>query len=229
MEETAVKETDNLPETSKHRSNFSYYDYYFVVDLETSGSCPVKNGVIEFQLLVTDKRLNVINSFYRKVRPDCLSVNTWDMEAQEIHKFTLQECFSHMPNDQFCFELLTFLRPYLGFKNAFVCHASPSKWNKFVDGQFVNTNWGWFDWHFLEWCMRKARFSDGQEMVWSFFKIFSHEHLISTVQMGRDAGYKGNKLPQWAERLNFKLEHHTALSDTLCCLEVFKYLFKGSF
>ena len=208
-----------MNQDSRHHSNF---DFYFVVDLETSGSCPIRNGAIEFQMLVVNKDFEVINGFYKKVLPPQLNRHSWSMEAQKFHKFTYNECFYHTPNDQFCFELLCFLKPYLGFKNAFVCHASTNSWYR--DGEF---NWAWFDWNFLEWCFRKSFFQDGTDMRWTFWKIFNHENRISTVQLARDAGYKGNRLDQWAERLKFNLEHHSAMSDTYCCLEILKFFLKN--
>ena len=128
-----------------------------------------------------------------------------------------------MPNDQFCHELLCFLAKYKDendFPIPFICHASKNGWQKFGEWIIVR----WFDYNFLMWCFKKAKFANGQEMVWTMYKVFSSKNLISTVEMGRKAGHKGNKLNQWAERLGFDLKHHDATSDTYCCLETYKYL-----
>ena len=84
--------------------------------------------------------------------------------------------------------------------------------------------WPLFDFHFLEWAMRKSIFQNGQEMSWAFWKVFNSNEVVSTVKMARDAGFKGNRLSQWAERIGFNLNHHNSFSDTQCALEVFKYL-----
>lgn len=136
---------------------------------------------------------------------------------------TFEQVENFMPNDQFCNELLWFLKPYKSDTPLeFICHASPNGW---WDG--FKKEWKihpWFDYFFLEWCFRKAYFSPGREMVWTMFKVIHPQHLVSTVKMGRDAGYKKNRLNEWAERLNLKLDHHNAESDTLACLEVYKHL-----
>lgn len=204
-------------------------EYYFFCDLETTGGCPIKNGVCEFALVVTDSQLNVIDEFHRRVCPPDFSPYTWSLEAAKKHKFTINQVRDFMPNDQFCYELLCFLAKYKRPDNLpfpFVCHASPAGWIVGKKGGKIYEIkiYPWFDWHFLDRAMRKAKFQNGQTMNFTLYKIFSTNNLVSTVQMGRDAGYKGNRLDQWAERLKLNLNHHAALSDTYACLETFKYL-----
>jgi hypothetical protein len=196
-------------------------------DVETSGSCPIKNGVISACILIVDHNCNVIDEFTRFVRPPDLNRSLWSIEAQGVHGITLDQVKTFMSNDQFCYELLCFLGKYKDiFPFDFVCHASPKGWFDFYTKKWKIIKW--FDYFFLEWCFRKSSFANKSSMVYSFWKTVNTEKLISTVQMARDAGYKGNKLSEWADRLNLKLNHHNASSDTYACLEVYKFLNKNN-
>lgn len=207
----------------------------FVVDLETSGSDPDRFGVISCAALITNENDEVIDSYSRLVRPPMLSSKTWSKEAEQFHRISFEQVYYQgISNDQFCYELLCFLakyKPEFGFYMPFICHASKQGKRKLnINGKDAGSweIWPSFDWHFLERSMRKAVFGDNTEMVWAFNKIFHYEHsFISTVNMGRDAGYKKNRLDAWAERLRFHLEHHNALSDVYGCLEVYKFLKSG--
>lgn len=215
---------------------------YTFHDVETSGSDPDKNGVICCASLVTDNGLNIIDSFERLVKPPMLSKYTWSTEAEGIHKIPFEKVYYEgISNEQFCYEFLCFLakyKPATGYL-PFICHASKHGMRKLSPlvldektGKPLKRKdlggydiWPKFDFFFLERCMRKANFQDNTEMVFAFWKLFHpDESFISTVMMGREAGYQKNRLPEWAERLKFVLDHHNAMSDTLCCLEVFKKL-----
>lgn len=204
---------------------------YFFVDLETSGNDPDRNGVISCAVVVTDFNFNVIDTFCRLVKPPMLSRLTWSTDAEAVHKIPFNKVwYEGTPNDQFCFELLSWLNPYRPIYGhmPFVCHASKSgkvKLNAMKKPMGTYEIWPRFDWHFLERCFRKAEYQDRTQMVYTFWKVFNmDESFISTVQMGREAGYKKNSLSVWAERIRFPLNHHDAMSDVLCCLEVFKYI-----
>jgi DNA polymerase III epsilon subunit-like protein len=211
------------------------HEYYFVCDLETSGSDPIRNGIISFTLLVCNRELNIIDKFSRKVCPPDLSPMNWSLEAEKVHGYSIGEVKNHMPNDQFCYELLLFLGKYKHPSNwprPFICHASPNGMLRFhpvtrkpMGGYEIQP---WFDYAFLSWAFRKAKFHDGIEMIWSLNKVINQNNLISTVQMGRNAGHKKNNLKAWAERLNFNLNHHDDESDALCALEIYKHLSKNN-
>lgn len=217
-------------------------NYYVFIDLETSGADPDKFGVISCAMIITDNNLNIIDSFERLVKPPMLSKYTWSTEAEQFHKIPFEKVFNNgISNDQFCYEFLCFLakyRPATGYL-PFICHASKNGMRKLSPLLFDEKTkkplkrkdlgtyeiWPKFDYSFMERAMRRANFNDGLEMVWQFWKLFHpEESFISTVNMGREAGYKTNRLPEWAERLRFILNHHDAMSDTLCCLEIFKKL-----
>jgi len=196
--------------------------FKIVCDVETSGSCPIRNGVISACILVIDEHCNVVDEFIRNVCPPDLTKKWWSLEAQGIHGISYETVQTYMPNDQFCYELLIFLSKYRG-ESAFdfICHANPSGWFSKTEGWIIIK---WFDYNFLEWCFRKAKFKDGTEMVWTMNKVISSSYLISTVKMGKEAGHKKNNLKVWSERIGFDLKHHDPTSDTYCCLEIYKHL-----
>ena len=209
----------------------SQHLFNFFCDLETSGSCPIRNGVISATLLVCDHDLNVVDEFCSNVCPPDLKPATWSLGAEGVHGKSIAEVSNYKPNDQFCYELLCFLAKYKhpgNFPQPFICHASPRGMLNFhpvtrkpLGGYQI---YPWFDYFFLEWCFRKAKFQNGEDMSWTFWKIFTEKNLISTVQMGRDSKYRKNDLRTWADRIGFKLNHHDDRSDVYCCLEIYKYL-----
>lgn len=207
-----------------------HFRNFFFCDLETSGNDPARHGILDFCMIVSDLNLNPIDVFQRRVRPPFLSRRFWSKEAEAVHGISFEQAERGMPNEQFCYELLCFLAKYKHENNwpqPFVCHASPNGKPAFGMNGKPNGSyeiWPWFDWHFLQWSMRYARFSNGQEMIWSLNKIFGEHERFSTIKIAREMGFKGNRLSEWAKRINFNLNHHDATSDTLCCLEVFKYL-----
>lgn len=200
----------------------------FFFDVETSGSCPIRNGIISMTCVVADSGLNIIETFQRKVRPPDLNEKTWSMEAQAVHGISYNEVLNFMPNEQFCYEFLCFMVKYKrkdNFPLQFICHANDRGMlklhpytKKALGGWEI---YPWFDYFFMEWAFRKS------DAIYSFWKVFNTTNIVSTVKMGRDNKYKKNGLKLWAERLGFKLDHHNDLSDTLCCLEVYKYLTVG--
>jgi len=195
--------------------------FKIVIDLETSGSCPIKNGVISACVLIINEFDVVVDEMVWYICPPDHTRYNWSEEAQGIHGMTFEQVSGFIPNDQFCYELLCFLGKYKQYGPLeLICHASPNGWFDGKEWKIVK----WFDYMFLEWCFRKAKFSNGSEMVWTMYKVLCPLKLISTVKMGRDAGYKGNKLNQWAERLNLNLDHHEVRSDTYVCFETYKYL-----
>ena len=208
--------------------------FSLVYDLETSGNCPIRNGVISFAIIVVDDKLQEVARRIWYVRPPDLSKKTWSLGAQGVHGISYEQVSTFMPNDQFVYELLCFLAPYKDPNNVplySIFHASAKgapelNARKKPTGAFMITPW--MDYNFLNWCARKARFDNGQEMVWSLYKIIAPGYLVSTVEMSRKAGYKKNRLSDCAERIGFKLNHHEAMSDTECCLEYFKFLTQGT-
>lgn len=204
--------------------------FKIVVDVEASGSCPIRNGVISACFLAIDENKNVVSEFRRFVCPPDLTPFTWSHGAESVHHQPFNLVKTYMSNDQFCYEFLCWVKDFLnddGFPLDLIFHASKTGQKEFEFNDENNNFWRIypnFDYNFLEWCFRKASYENGSSMVWTFYKVFSSRQLISTVQMGKEAGHKGNSLKKWAQRLGFMLNHHDDRSDTYCCLEVYKYL-----
>jgi hypothetical protein len=224
-----------------------------VCDLETSGNCPINNGVISACFFVLNESDEIVNKKTWYVRPPNLSPKFWSEEARiKAHKIPYETVLGFMQNDQFCYELLCFLGQYQEhFPLAFICHASNTGMpnldpitKKSLGGYAMVP---WFDWNFLEWCFRKAFFQNGEPMVNTFWKIFKHNEiciemeegkedktklkllnggtaLISTIVMARELGFKPNKLSDWSQRLGFQLNHHEVESDTNGAYITYKYL-----
>ncbi len=175
--------------------------YLFFCDVETTGFDPIRNDIVSICMAVTDWEHNLIDVFYDTAKPEFNKFYSED--AEKIHGFGRDELsnFQH-PRDTLI-KLLNFLNKY----------RTPGKYHVFIYHALRL-----FDYKFLEWAFRK------QYMHWSFFKMFHSEYSESTIDMAKSMGYQGNKLNQWAERIDFELEHHNAKSDTLCCVQVHKYL-----
>ena len=128
----------------------SAHHFNFICSLETSGDCPIRNGVISATILACDHNLKVIDGFSSNVRPPDLKPFTWSVARQNIHGKSIAEVMGYMPNDQFCYNLLCWLAKFKDPANRpmpFICHSDES-----ID---------WFNYFFLEWCFRKAKFANG--------------------------------------------------------------------
>ena len=159
--------------------------------METSGNCPINNGVIAACILVIDENDNVVDEFVRYVCPPDLTRRNWSEEARiEAHKIEFETVKTFMPNDQFCYELLCFLAKYKSFfPLQFICHSSPTGFYKRdkITGKTLGsyTMIPWFDYNFLEWCFRKATFKNGTSMVYSFFKILKYNEVCIEIEEGK--------------------------------------------
>lgn len=198
-----------------HHSKFT-----FVTDLETSGSCPINNGIISFVMIVIDENYNIVDEFQYRVRPPFLSVSNWSKGAEEKHKITYEEVLTYPSNRQFCYDFLCWIKKYknkYNFPLPFVCHANRKRAYIPDRKEFIEP---WFDYTFLQWAMIKENYE------YSFYKVFNHQNLISTLEMAREKGFKGNSLDKWAKKLNLPLKHHDAYEDTFVTVNLYEYLKK---
>lgn len=191
----------------------------FVCDVETTGLDPIRNDIIEICLLAINEKYEVLGEFHRHIAPEMINEITWDKEAQGVHGYTPEEAMGFMPRRRFCIELLNFLLPFKNEDNTareFICHALP---DRFFDKKRNTMSWPHIDYHFLEWAFRK------EELQWSFWKVFAHEKIVSTIKLAREYSgeHRGHKLDRWASHIGFNLDHHKAQSDTYACLELYKY------
>lgn len=183
--------------------------FIFIIDLETTGFCPIKNDVITLGLEVVDGALNTVDSLYLKMKPDIYKGVNEDNVATEVHGFTLAEMACFPDRRSSLIELLHFLKKYKCPHNStrpMIYHALKG-----------------FDYLFLEWAFRK------EDMQYSMWKIFDFPHAHSTVLLGRSLGYEGNSLKVWAERINQTFNHHNALDDAFMCGKILKYIAKNHF
>lgn len=134
--------------------------------------------------------------------------------------------------------LLHFMKPYkTDGKQLFICHANRQT---FFNEEKNEYNWGMIDYHFMEHGYR------AQGLQYSFWKMFDLDYCLSTIWLAKQLGYgeqqardengqllftksgrpkkEGNGLAIWAKRIGFNLDHHTAESDTLCCVRVREHL-----
>lgn len=175
--------------------------HYFFSDVETTGFDPIRNDIVSLAMIVTDREFNPVGEFYETCRPEFNKFYSED--AEKVHGFNRSQLESFQHPRKLCIKLLNFLAPY----------RTPGKFHPYIYHAFK-----YFDYRFSEWAFRK------NELHWSWFKMFDERFTQSTLSMARNAGYTGNKLNQWAERIGFELEHHNALSDTKCLVPLYKYL-----
>lgn len=194
--------------------------FKFVVDLEFTGLDPITNDVIEIALAALDVNNQVVDTFHSYVAPETINEKTWTIKAQEVHGITPHEARKFPERRKVCIDLLYFLAPFKcpnNYPREFICHALPDKFFKKIEKVW---SWPYIDYFFLEWLYRK------ENLQYSFFKVFSQDKITSTITMAREltGQHRGHKLNKWAEIIGFPLDHHKAMSDTLCTVELYKYL-----
>lgn len=183
--------------------------YSFVIDFETTGFCPIRNDIISMGLVVVDDKLKVIDTLYLKFKPDIYKWMNEDNVATNVHGFKLSEMVFFPERRVSLIQLLNFLKKYkcpLNNTRPLFYHA--------LNG---------FDYLFLEWAFRK------EDLNYSLWKVFDYPTSHSTVLLARSLGYEGNKLDQWASRLNEKFNHHDALDDAMMCAKLIQYINKNHF
>jgi len=183
---------------------------YAITDIETSGRDPWRNEIIQIATIIADKEFKVVKTFNKYLKPERRSY--WDEGAEKIHGITWNKsrCFDN--RDSVLNEYIHFLNsncPDGG--HSFVAHALPFR-----------SSIDFFDRNFL------FAFFWVRDLRTDFYKLFPEGKTISTIHKKRKLAtqryqIKDQKLSTWADKLNFELDHHDALSDTKCCLEVLKY------
>lgn len=219
------------------------HKYTFYVDLETTGTDPIRNDVIEICCLVTEKnKFEIIDKFHSYVKPRSFNSYVWTKAAQDVHGISIEKAESFPSLKEVGREFLIFCDKYRDKKDhcpqLFVCHANR---HSFYDKKTGESSWGMFDYNFLEWFFRKI----GDRWYYAFLKVFSQDYCLSTVWLAKELGFgnehliidgipqytktgrpkkEGNGLAVWAKRIGFHLKHHDAQSDTECCLRVHEFL-----
>lgn len=224
------------------------HKYTFYVDVETTGGDPIRNDLLEICCLVTEKnKFEIIDKFHSYVRPRQINQFTWSEHAEAVHGISKDRARSFPETRQVAYNFLMFCDKYRDKRNnspqLFVCHALRQS---FLNAKTNEKVWGLFDFRFMEWFFRKE--TESESWYYAFSKVFNDSYCLSTIWLAQQLGYgkdqlkdengnliytksgrtkfEGNGLAVWAKRINFDLSHHSAESDTECCLRVHEFLSK---
>lgn len=179
--------------------------FIMTCDCETTGFSEKMHDMISFSAKITDYSLDIKDEITVYARP---KQDRWTIGAQKAHGFTLETALTFPDPRKTAIQLLHFLKPFKTDENDPIL--------------FVSHDVNDFDFRFFK------SFFVGQMLHESFEKVFSLDHKVSTVSMGRKTGIKGNKLDVWAKRLKINLNHHEAKSDRDACFEIFKYILRNT-
>ena len=188
--------------SSRFKKDYLGNEHFAVIDTETTGFSRTNNDVIclSCEIRNFDFELKDEVNLYAKPR----FPKNWSKKAEEIHGITLEKALGFDEPREMAIKFLKFLKPFKHEEN--------------VPLLFVSHDLNSFDYLFLE------QFFRWEDIQFSFWKVFNQQYKLSTINLGREAGYRENKLNQWAERLKIDLDHHEVESDRRACSKVFKYL-----
>lgn len=183
--------------------------YLLFVDVECTGF-PTRGGYLSHDILtwsgiITDRKFNIKDKITVKSRAD--SVQFWSEEAEEKHGISLLEAIRFQDPRNACLEIMSFLDPFRSEDN------SPLIW--------VEHSLSWIDILFTQGLFIK------NDLDYSLSRVVDRSFEISTIKLGRHFGEPKNDLKIWAEKLNFKLDHHNSASDAHCCYLILKHLANG--
>jgi DNA polymerase III epsilon subunit-like protein len=171
-----------------------------VFDIETSGFDPIRNDIVSMCALVIDDNLNILGEFYELVAPEFNEF--YSQDAEKIHGLSRRLLSRQQNPIAFLDKLLLFLKSYAGQgKYLSIFHALRR-----------------FDLNFL------LLYGLKHNRLYELREFILDDYYASTIEMARKAGYRQNKLSEWAHRIGFDLDHHDARSDTHCALHVYKFL-----
>lgn len=183
--------------------------YLFFTDIETTGFSPRKHDIIEIACLMVkecDNEYKVLSSFHETCCP--YSKKNWTFGAEQMHGITFSEASTYQHPRKMLIKLLHFLNKYRSESSfTFICHAKNH-----------------FDFNFLNEAFFKEQLQD------SFKKVFNKDDYESTHDIASKYksafGVPDLKLSTLADYFDVDLDHHKALSDVECCLEIYKKLKK---
>jgi DNA polymerase III epsilon subunit-like protein len=174
------------------------------IDVETTGFKPFWHDVITIGIAVfEDNEDTPIATFYDGCRP--FNPANFDEGSIVAHGFTLKETLEWQSVRQLALKVLHFLKEFYRPNQyfPFLYHAQNNFDYMHTQSLFINA-----------------------ELQFSFYKAFKESETRSTLLEARKLGYVGNKLDQWANRLNRQFVHHNALDDAIMCGMVDNYLIK---
>lgn len=164
-------------------------------DVETTGKLADSDYVVSIACIVGEK------VFYEKCKP--LKFKK-DM-AVEIHGISFFEMWRSKDAMDVFVELIKWLRSINNSDYAF---------------NFIAHQLNGFDWKMI--CATIFQLDD-DTLIYEWRKLF-HGNIYSTIERARSMGYKQNSLKHWQARLDFKLDHHDALSDARACKIIWENL-----
>lgn len=173
-----------------------------IFDTETTGFSKLNNDLISLSCEVRDFNWDLKDETTLYSAP--MAKKRWSQKAEKVHGFSYGEACSFDHPRKTAINLLHFLKPFKHPGNHPIL--------------FVSHDLNGFDWGFMEWLYR------WQDLQYSFWKVFNEGYKLSTIKMAREQGHQGNKLNEWADRLDFELNHHEVKSDRVACAKVFKHL-----
>lgn len=181
-------------------------EFIAIIDTETTGFSKLDHDLISLSIEVRDYNWDLKDDKTLYASPQ--TKTRWTPKAEEIHGFSYDEACSFDHPRKTAISLLQFIKPFKTDDNKPLL--------------FVSHDLNGFDFGFIEWMYR------WQGLQYSVWKVFQDKFKLSTINMAREQKYQKNKLNNWADRLDFKLNHHEVKSDRMACSKIFKYLIENN-
>ncbi len=184
---------------------------YLIVDTETTGFHPFRNGLIQLAAVSTDKELNILNTFKQDVcPPDGVEIV---QESLDITGFTMERIRSGVSYEKVCEQFAIFIKENFESKPIAI-------------GQFYP-----FDYAFLDYVFTVSGFNknlDAQDVLGNDF--IDTKSLVNTLNLKAELNnqpliFKSTSLSKpggLKEVLNISKNHqaHDALGDVMATREV---------
>lgn len=184
---------------------------YIFCDTETTGLNSfggwIGNDPITLSFIIADDALNIKHRETFKSRP--YSKDIWSEESEAVHGIGYDDASKFQSQHDACVKILTMFDKFYDGK-AFQWVEHSLKFNGKLGFDLLFTY---------------AMFMK-QDLQYDFYKYVDIDNSISTVNLGKKAGYTKNNLALWSEKLDFNLNHHDAESDVEMCYVLFKHLTK---
>ncbi len=174
------------------------------LDIESSGLNYWTNSVISLAWIITDDDNEKVAEFYDECAPDT-GKKVWTMEAETFHKFKEIEHRQKQPALSLCQKLLAFLTKH-----------------KINDGVIRYHANAYFDTRML-FAMYFKNMQHNHYDIYKHVKTTDHENTIALIKK-RLPGLPSYKLNELAATFGIELNHHNALSDTDCLVNICKEL-----
>ncbi len=190
---------------------------YLILDTETTGFFPQKNGLIQLAAVITDKYLNIVDTFNFDVKPPSKSEIT--KESLEVTGFTIDRIHNGLSYKDVSQKFFDFLSKYFSTENKPV-----------VVGQFYPFDYAFLQEVFVASGFEKKLCQDllqndfiDTKVLVNFANLIANKNNIKipfeSTSLSKPGGLK--------DKLKIdknKFTAHDALGDVLATLEVLKIL-----